>query len=95
MLAAYGVTAERLRYLDDPPSRNEILHVLSLLKADDPKVMMRTKEPRFADEELADATPDELIDAMTKWPELIERPIVIREERAIIARPPELLLKLL
>lgn len=95
LLAAHGVSAERLRYLDQPPSREEILRVLALLDADDPKVMMRTRETRFSEEGLADASADELVAAMTKFPELIQRPIVIRQDRAVIARPPELLLSLL
>ena len=38
---------------------------------------------------------EELIDAMTRYPELIQRPVVIWADRAVIARPPELLLPLL
>ncbi|MGH3417999.1 MAG: ArsC/Spx/MgsR family protein [Streptosporangiaceae bacterium] len=44
---------------------------------------------------LGDASPDELIAAMTRYPELIQRPVVIWADRAVIARPPELLLPLL
>lgn len=95
LLAAYGVTAERLRYLDEPPSRGEIVRVLALLGSDDPKVMMRQKEPRFAELGLADASAEELLTAMARFPELIERPIVIRDDHAVVARPPEVLLSLL
>jgi arsenate reductase (glutaredoxin) len=56
---------------------------------------MRTAEPRYRELGLDDASPDELIDAMTRYPELIQRPVVIWADRAIIARPPELLLPLL
>ena len=41
------------------------------------------------------ASADELIRAMTRYPELIQRPVVIWADRAVIARPPELLLPLL
>ena len=56
---------------------------------------MRTAEPRYRELGLAGATAGELVDAMTRYPELIQRPVVIWADRAIIARPPELLLPLL
>ena len=56
---------------------------------------MRTAEPRYEELELNDAGSDELIEAMTRYPELIQRPVVIWADRAIIERPPELLLPLL
>ena len=95
LLAAHGVPARRVRYLDDPPDRREILRVLGLLGATDPRAMMRTGEPRYRELGLDGATPDDLVDAMATYPELIERPIVIRSDRAVVARPPELLLSLL
>jgi arsenate reductase (glutaredoxin) len=69
--------------------------VLGLLGATDPRALMRTGEPRYAELGLASATTDELIAAMSRYPELIERPVVIWADRAVIARPPELLLPLL
>lgn len=95
LLAAYGVPARRVRYLEDPPPPAEIARVLALLGATDPRVLMRTAEPRYRELGLADATADELVDAMSRYPELIERPVVIWADRAVVARPPELLLSLL
>jgi arsenate reductase (glutaredoxin) len=95
LLAAYGVSARQVRYLDDPPSRAELVRVLGLLGATSPRALMRTREARYDELGLADATDDELIDAMAAYPELIERPVVIRADRAVVARPPELLLSLL
>jgi arsenate reductase (glutaredoxin) len=95
MLAAYGVPARKVFYLDDPPARGEITRVLALLGTADPRALMRTAEPRYRELGLAEANPDELIDAMTRYPELIQRPVVIWADRAVIARPPELLLPLL
>ena len=74
LLADYGVPAQRVFYLDNPPPRAEITRVLALLGT---------------------ADPDELIGAMTRYPELIQRPVVIWSDRAVIARPRELLLPLL
>lgn len=95
LLAAHGVPAQRVLYLDDPPGRAEITRVIALLGTADPRALMRTAEPRYTELGLASATADELIEAMARYPELIERPVVIWADRAVIARPPELLLPLL
>ena len=54
---------------------------------------MRTGEPEYAG--LEDASRDELLDARAQHPQLIERPVVVRGDRAVVARPPERLLELL
>jgi arsenate reductase len=95
LLAAHGVPARRVRYLDDPPSPAEIGRVLALLRAADPRILMRTSEPRYTELGLAQASAGELVAAMSRYPELIERPVVIWADRAVVARPPELLLPLL
>ena len=95
LLDERGVDAEVVRYLDTPPSREELERVLTLLGEDDPRAMMRTGEPAYRELGLANASRDELLEAMTRYPILIERPIVIRGDSAVIARPPERLLDLL
>jgi arsenate reductase len=75
--------------------RADIRKVMTLLGIDDPRAMMRTGEPVYRDLGLADREGDELVAAMVEHPILIERPIVIRGDRAVIARPPEKLLDLL
>ena len=95
ILDEQGVSCEIVRYLDDTPSRDEIERVLQLLGTDDPRTMMRTGEAVYKELDLANADRDALLDAMVEHPILIERPIVIRGDRAVIARPPEKLLELL
>lgn len=95
LFAAYGVPVRRVRYLDEPPSQAEISRVLGLLGTTDPRALMRTSEPLYAELQLADSSAAELIDAMTRYPELIQRPVVIWADRAVVARPPELLIPLL
>jgi arsenate reductase len=95
LLEEQGVDAEIVRYLDQPPTRDELERVMGLLGIDDPRRMMRTGEPRYRELGLRDADADTLLDAMVANPVLIERPIVIRGDRAVIARPPERLLELL
>lgn len=87
--------AEYFHYLDQAPSRGDIERVMRLASIDDPRAMMRSGEGLFRELGLADADRDTLIDAMVHHPILIERPIVIRGERAVVARPPERLLDLL
>ncbi len=95
LLDEHAVDAEVVRYLDEPPSRAELERVLALLGSDDPRVMMRTGEPLYRELDLADADRDALLDSMAAHPILIERPIVIRGNSAVIARPPERLLDLI
>jgi arsenate reductase (glutaredoxin) len=95
ILEEQGVDATYVRYLEDAPSRDELERVMGLLGIDDPRAMMRTGESVYKDLGLAQADRDALLDAMVQHPVLIERPIVIRGDRAVIARPPEKLLDLL
>jgi arsenate reductase (glutaredoxin) len=96
LLEERGVEANYFRYLDEAPSRQDLEQVMKQLGIDDPRAMMRTGEVVYKELGLARVTsPDELLDAMAANPILIERPIVIRGDRAVIARPPERLLELL
>lgn len=95
ILAEHGVEPMIVRYLDDPPPRAEIERVMGLLGIENPRQMMRTHETVYGELGLAAADREQLLDAMVAHPVLIERPIVIRGDRAVIARPPELLVDLL
>ncbi|HVE47857.1 MAG TPA: ArsC/Spx/MgsR family protein [Acidimicrobiales bacterium] len=90
-----GVEADYVRYLEQAPTREDLERVMKLLGTDDPRDMMREKEPVYTELGLQNAGRDELLDAMTANPILIQRPIVIRGDRAIIARPPERVSELL
>ena len=90
-----GVSCEYVRYLDESPGRAEIERVLGLLGSDDPRTMMRTGEGIYRELGLDQADRDTLLEAMATHPNLIERPIVIRGDRAVIARPPERVRELL
>jgi arsenate reductase len=94
LLADRGVDAQKIYYLDSPPSREEIARVVDLLGGD-PRALVRTGEPVYRDLGLAGADREQLLDALAAHPELIERPVVVRGERAVVARPPERLLELL
>ena len=93
LLAEQGITPTRVLYLDTPPTRAQLEEVLTKLGTDDPRVIVRTGEPEYAG--LEDADRDTLLDALTAHPRLIERPVIVHGDRAVVARPPERLLELL
>jgi arsenate reductase len=95
ILTERGVDADYVRYLEQTPSRAELEAVLAMLGTDDPRAIMRTGEAVYKELGLAGAGRDALLAAMVANPILIERPIVIRGERAVIGRPPENVLDLL
>ncbi len=97
LLEARALSPTVVRYLDAPPSAEEIERVLGLLRAE-PRALMRTKEALYAELGLDDPSlsREALVAAMVEHPALIERPVVIRDGReAVLGRPPEAVLALL
>lgn len=95
VLEEHGIDAEQVRYLDDAPDRIELQGLMMLLGIKDPREMMRKKEPIYSELNLDAADSETLLAAITKHPVLLERPILVRGRRAVIARPPERALELL
>ncbi len=89
ILEDVGADAEVREYLKEAPSRSELEALMTALGLDDPRAMMRTGEDAYRQLGLADATADELLDAIVEHPILLERPIVVRAGKAVIGRPPE------
>jgi len=82
-----GIEYEVRRYLDEPPTVGEIKEVLRKLGMK-PRELMRTKEKIYRELGLREVEDEEkLIEAMAEHPKLIERPIVIRGDKAVVARP--------
>jgi arsenate reductase (glutaredoxin) len=95
ILDEQGIRAEVVRYLDAPPTVEDLRLLMHMLGIEDPRAMMRTGEALYAELRLADASSDDLLDAIAEHPILLERPIFVVGERAVVARPPERLLELL
>jgi arsenate reductase len=95
LLDEHGFQAETILYLDEPPTVADLKRLMELLAIDDPRLMMRTGEPVYAELALDDVVGDALLEAITNHPILLERPIFVVGDRAVIARPPERLLELL
>lgn len=95
ILAERGVEADYFEYLDTPPTADDIRRVMGLLGIDHARDMARPGEAKWKELRLESASSDEVIDAMVANPILIERPIVIVGDKAVIARPPERVLEIL
>jgi len=95
LLEEKGVEAEVVKYLETPPSKEEIKAVLKMLGIS-ARELMRTKEAIYKELGLKEVEDKEkLIEAMAEHPKLIERPIVIKDGKAAIGRPIEKIVELL
>jgi arsenate reductase len=95
LLEEKGVEADVVKYLDTPPTKEELVAVLKMLGIS-ARELMRTKEAIYKELNLKEETDeDKLIEAMVENPKLIERPIVIKDGKAAIGRPLENVVDLL
>ena len=95
LLEEKGVDFSVRAYLDEPLSRAE-LDDLEKRLGKPATEWVRSKEEAFGSAGLTrDAAADAIKDAMVASPILVERPILVRGERAVIGRPPEDILELL
>ncbi len=95
LLEEKGIDAEVVKYLETPPTKEELKDMLKML-AISARELMRTKEDIYKELDLKNEIDEEkLIDAMVSNPKLIERPIVIKDGKAAIGRPIENILELL
>lgn len=86
---------EIIDYIKKPISEIELNSILNLLKYS-PLELMRKNELEYKQLIQGKELPDnELISLMVKFPKLIERPIIIRENQAVVARPLENLIEML
>ena len=96
LLKENGITPIVIEYLKTPPTAEALKAILGQLGMA-PRDLMRKKEDVYAELKLNDPalSDDDLIDAMTKHPILIERPIVLANGKAALGRPPEQVLDIL
>ncbi len=83
-----GVEFKVKEYLKEQIGKDELESILKKLNKR-PSEVIRKKEALFKELNLKDASEDELLEAMVNYPKLIERPIVVNEDKAVIARPLE------
>ncbi len=95
IVAGQGIEATIVEYLKTPPGKEELRALLQKLGMK-PAEIVRRGEDVFKENYAGKTLDDEQwLDALVAHPILIERPIVVRGDKAIIGRPPEKVLDLL
>lgn len=97
LLQERGIEPQVIAYLEQPPSIDELVRLLALLGLADVRALMRQSEAEYKELGLDDsALPQSvLIATLAEHPRLIERPIFVHNNQAIIGRPPERILDIL
>lgn len=86
LLRENGIEPDVVQYLKTPPSRAELAAMIEAAGID-VRTAVRKREALYTELNLADATDDELLDALAEHPILIERPFVVTEKGTRLARP--------
>ena len=84
-----GIEPEIVLYLENPPTVTELKELIGMLGISASDLVRRGEtiwKEQYKGKKLSD---EEIIHAMTEHPKLIERPIVVKEGRAVLGRPPE------
>lgn len=95
LLEANGVEVEVIEYLNHPPSAIELKAILAKLGLSPLEVMRQGEDEFNTLVQGQDWHDDALIAMMVQYPRLIERPIVVAGDQAVIGRPPERVLSIL
>ncbi len=96
LLKSKGLEPTIIEYLKTPPTAKELDGILKMLNLE-PQDIVRTKEEVYAELGLKEKSlsRDEMIDVLVKHPVLIERPIVVKGDKAVLGRPPENVLEII
>lgn len=96
ILREFGAEYDKINYYLQPISAEKLKELLAKMKLQ-PRDLLRSKEAIYKDLQLDDSkhSDEELIELMAKHPDLIQRPIVEKGKKAILARPPENIRQLL
>ena len=96
LLESKGQQPQIVEYLESPPDAATLKSILDMLGLE-PRELMRTFEKEYTETGLdnPDLSRTELIDALIKYPRLLQRPIVVKNGKAAIGRPPEKVIDIL
>ncbi len=86
-----GKDIEIIEYLKEIPSKEELMEVLKKLNLSAESIIRKGESIFKENYKAMNMSEDQWIEAMLEFPKLIERPIVIKANRAVVARPTELI----
>ena len=95
LLQSRGIDPEVVLYLETPPNTSELTALLKKLGMGAQQLLRKSEaqfKDNFRDRELTEM---QLVEAMIRYPKLIERPIVVVDDRAVLGRPPENVLEII
>lgn len=95
LLEEKGADVEIVKYLEDTPSKEELKDLLKKLDKKAEEIVRKGEKDykeNFKGKELSD---EEWIEAFIQYPKLIERPIFVKGDKAVVGRPPENVLELI
>lgn len=96
LLEKHSDSIEVIKYLETPPTVEQLQSIIKLLGFDSARQLMRCNEALYKELKLKDQNNEQLLlKAMVENPKLIERPIVLADGKAVIGRPPESVLTIL
>ncbi|MEL7291982.1 MAG: arsenate reductase (glutaredoxin) [Pseudomonadota bacterium] len=95
LLEERNIQPQIVKYLETPPTVDQLKALMAQLELTQVRDMMRTKEALYKELELHSADDETLFKAMAENPKLIERPIVVANGKARHGRPPEQVLEIL
>ena len=96
ILEENSIDFEIIEYLKTPPSIEELKNILKIINLR-PKDIVRKKESEYIDNQLHEIEDDDIkmLEAIAKFPKIMERPIIISDGKGVIGRPPEKILEII
>ena len=90
-----GKEFEIIKYLEDIPSEEELAKIINKLNIKPIQVVRKNEKVWKENYKGKDLSDHEIVKAMIENPKLIERPIIINNNKAVIGRPPETILEVI
>lgn len=90
LLEHAGIEPRVVKYLETPPDADTLRALITRLGLGSAHELVRSNEAEYREAGLSPSSDDEtVIEALVRYPKLLQRPVVVKGERAVIGRPPE------